>query len=114
MKLPKRVTICEVGTRDGFQIEAEFIPTDRKIETVNRLAATGLPRIEVTSFVSPKAIPQLRDAAEVMAAITRRPGTTYSALVPQRQGRGAGGGRAGGRDPHRGLGQREPQPRQRE
>ena len=86
MKLPKRVTICEVGTRDGFQIEPEFIPTDRKIETVNRLAATGLPRIEVTSFVSPKAIPQLRDAAEVMAAITRRPGTTYSALVPNDKG----------------------------
>src|SRR5229473_604382 len=86
MKLPKRVTICEVGTRDGFQIEPEFIPTDRKIETVNRLAATGLPRIEVTSFVSPKAIPQLRDAAEVMTAITRRPGTTYSALVPNDKG----------------------------
>ena len=44
MKLPKRVTICEVGTRDGFQIEPEFIPTDRKIETVNRLAAAGMPR----------------------------------------------------------------------
>ena len=68
MKLPKRVTICEVGTRDGFQIEPEFIPTDQKIEVVNRLAAAGMPRIEVTSFVSPKAIPQLRDAEEVMAA----------------------------------------------
>jgi hydroxymethylglutaryl-CoA lyase len=86
MKLPKRVTICEVGTRDGFQIEPEFIPTDQKIEVVNRLAAAGMPRIEVTSFVSPKAIPQLRDAAEVMAAITRRPGTTYSALVPNDKG----------------------------
>jgi hydroxymethylglutaryl-CoA lyase len=86
MKLPKRVTICEVGTRDGFQIEPAFIPTDRKIETVNRLASTGLPRIEVTSFVSPKAVPQLRDAEEVMARITRRPGTTYSALVPNDKG----------------------------
>src|SRR5258707_3123199 len=86
MKLPTRVTICEVGTRDGFQIEPAFIPTDQKIEVVNRLAAAGLPRIEVTSFVSPKAIPQLRDAAEVMAAITRRPGTTYSALVPNDKG----------------------------
>ncbi len=86
MKLPKRVTICEVGTRDGFQIEPAFIPTDQKIETVNRLASAGLPRIEVTSFVSPKAVPQLRDAEEVMARITRRPGTTYSALVPNDKG----------------------------
>jgi len=86
MKLPGRVTICEVGTRDGFQIEPEFIPTDQKIETVNLLARAGMPRIEVTSFVSPKVVPQLRDAAEVMAAITRRPGTTYSALVPNDKG----------------------------
>ncbi len=86
MKLPRRVTICEVGTRDGFQIEPDFIATDRKIDVVNRLAAAGLPRIEVTSFVSPKAIPQLRDAAEVMAAIVRRPGTVYSALVPNDKG----------------------------
>ena len=86
MKLPSHVTICEVGTRDGFQIEPEFIPTEDKIEVVNRLTAAGLPRIEVTSFVSPKAVPQLRDAAEVMAAITRRPGTVYSALVPNDKG----------------------------
>jgi hydroxymethylglutaryl-CoA lyase len=86
MKLPGRVTICEVGTRDGFQIEPQFIPTDQKIETVNLLARAGMPRIEVTSFVSPKVVPQLRDAAEVMAAITRRPGTTYSALVPNDKG----------------------------
>ncbi len=86
MKLPRRVTICEVGTRDGFQIEPDFIATDRKIDVVNRLAAAGMPRIEVTSFVSPKAIPQLRDAAEVMAAIVRRPGTVYSALVPNDKG----------------------------
>lgn len=86
MKLPRHVTICEVGTRDGFQIEPDFIPTGDKIEVVNRLAAAGMPRIEVTSFVSPKAVPQLRDAAEVMAAITRRPGTIYSALVPNDKG----------------------------
>ena len=86
MKLPKRVTICEVGTRDGFQIEPDFIPTERKVEVVNRLSATGMPRIEVTSFVSPKAVPQLRDAEEVMAKITRRPGTRYSALVPNDKG----------------------------
>lgn len=86
MKLPERVTICEVGTRDGFQIEPEFIPTDQKIEVVNRLAAAGLPRIEVTSFVSPKAVPQLRDAEAVMARISRHPGTSYSALIPNDKG----------------------------
>jgi len=86
MKLPKRVTICEVGTRDGFQIEPDFIPTAQKIEVVDRLSATGMPRIEVTSFVSPKAVPALRDAEAVMAGITRRPGTRYSALVPNDKG----------------------------
>lgn len=86
MTLPHSVTICEVGTRDGFQIEAEFIPTDVKIDMVNRLSAAGIPRIEVTSFVHPKAVPQLRDAEEVMARISRRPGTTYAALVPNDKG----------------------------
>ena len=81
-----RINICEVGTRDGFQIEAEFIPTECKIEVVNLLSATGVPEIEVTSFVHPKAIPQLRDAEEVMASITRREGTVYSALVPNDKG----------------------------
>src|SRR5207253_11203421 len=76
----------EVGTRDGFQIEPEFIPTELKIEVVNLLSATGMPRIEVTSFVSPKAVPQLRDAEAVMAGINRRPGTRYSALVPNDKG----------------------------
>ena len=86
MKLATRVTICEVGTRDGFQIEPGFIPTEQKVEVVDRLSATGMPRIEVTSFVSPKAVPQLRDAEEVMARIRRRPGTVYSALVPNDKG----------------------------
>src|SRR5437867_7922898 len=86
MKLPERVTICEVGTRDGFQIEPEFIPTELKIEVVDRLSATGMPRIEVTSFVSPKAVPMLRDAEAVMAGIHRRPGARYSALVPNDKG----------------------------
>jgi len=81
-----QITICEVGTRDGFQIEPEFIPTSLKIEAVNRLSAVGMPRIEVTSFVHPKAVPQLRDAEEVMARITRRPGTVYAALVPNDKG----------------------------
>src|SRR5258708_38415931 len=88
MKLPKRVTVCEVGTRDGFQIEPDFIPTDQKIEVVNLLSATGMPRIEVTSFVSPKAVPQLRDAEAVMAGITPRPGARYSPLGPNDKGAG--------------------------
>jgi hydroxymethylglutaryl-CoA lyase len=86
MKVPRHVTICEVGTRDGFQIEPDFVPTDSKIEVVNALAAAGLPRIEVTSFVHPKVVPALRDAEAVMARITRRPGTVYAALVPNEKG----------------------------
>ncbi len=86
MQVPERVTICEVGTRDGFQIEPDFIPTEQKVEVVNRLTEAGVPRIEVTSFVHPKAIPQLRDAEAVMAAIHRRPGTRYAALVPNDKG----------------------------
>jgi hydroxymethylglutaryl-CoA lyase len=86
MKLPAHVTICEVGTRDGFQIEPEFIPTELKIEVVNLLSDAGLPRIEVTSFVHPKSVPQLRDAEALMAAIRRRPGTRYAALVPNEKG----------------------------
>ncbi|HXH81581.1 MAG TPA: hydroxymethylglutaryl-CoA lyase [Candidatus Tectomicrobia bacterium] len=86
MRLPDRVTICEVGPRDGFQIEAGFIPTETKIEVVDRLADAGVPRIEVTSFVHPKAVPQLRDAEAVMAGIRRRPGTRYAALVPNDKG----------------------------
>jgi hydroxymethylglutaryl-CoA lyase len=86
MRLPERVTLCEVGTRDGFQIEPDFIPTEQKVEVVDLLSAAGVPRIEVTSFVHPKVVPQLRDAEEVMARITRRPGTRYAALVPNDKG----------------------------
>jgi hydroxymethylglutaryl-CoA lyase len=86
MQVPERVTICEVGTRDGFQIEPDFIPTERKVEVVDLLTEAGVPRIEVTSFVHPKAVPQLRDAEAVMAAIRRRPGTRYAALVPNDKG----------------------------
>jgi len=86
MRLPERVTICEVGTRDGFQIEPDFIATEQKVEVVDLLSAAGLPRIEVTSFVHPNAVPQLRDAEEVIARITRRPGTRYAALVPNEKG----------------------------
>jgi hydroxymethylglutaryl-CoA lyase len=86
MNLPARVTLCEVGPRDGFQIEPEWIPTDAKVEVIDRLSAAGLPRIEVTSFVHPKVVPQMRDAEEVMARIRRRPGTAYVALVPNEKG----------------------------
>jgi hydroxymethylglutaryl-CoA lyase len=86
MKLPERVTITEVGTRDGFQIEPGWIPTELKVEAVDLLAEAGIPRIEVTSFVHPKVVPQMRDAEEVMARIRRRPGTTYAALVPNDKG----------------------------
>ena len=86
MQVPQRVTICEVGTRDGFQIEPDFIPTEHKVEVVNLLSEAGVARIEVTSFVHPKAVPQLRDAEAVMAAIRRRPGTRYAALVPNDKG----------------------------
>src|SRR5438552_1498230 len=86
MNLPQRVEICEVGMRDGLQIESQFVPTEEKIDIVNRLSGTGLRRIQVTSFVSPRAIPQLRDAGEVMTGIARQAGVIYSALVPNERG----------------------------
>jgi hydroxymethylglutaryl-CoA lyase len=84
--LPPRVTVCEVGPRDGFQIEPAWIPTELKVEVIDRLSAAGLPRIEATSFVRPDVVPQMRDAEAVMARIRRRPGTVYSALVPNDKG----------------------------
>jgi hydroxymethylglutaryl-CoA lyase len=86
MRLPSHVTICEVGPRDGFQIEPEFIPTAVKVEVIDLLTEAGLPRIEVTSFVHPRVVPQTRDAEAVMASIRRRPGTRYAALVPNDKG----------------------------
>jgi len=86
MTTPARVTIVEVGPRDGFQMEKAFIPTDLKVEAIDLLSAAGLTRIEATSFVSPKVIPQMADAAEVMSRIARRPGARYSALVPNVKG----------------------------
>jgi hydroxymethylglutaryl-CoA lyase len=80
--MPKRVTIVEVGPRDGLQNEHVSIGTPDKIEFVNRLSEAGLPVIEVSAFVSPKWVPQMADAFEVFAGITRRAGTRYSALVP--------------------------------
>jgi hydroxymethylglutaryl-CoA lyase len=83
---PSRVTIVEVGPRDGLQNEAAAIPTADKIEFVDRLSAASLPAIEVTAFVSPRWVPQMADAVEVFAGITRRPNVRYSALVPNLQG----------------------------
>lgn len=80
------VTVCDVGPRDGFQNEKTFIPTARKIEIVNAIFASGVRHIQVTSFVSPRAIPQLADAAEVIAGIDRPAGSTLSALVPNLKG----------------------------
>lgn len=78
--------ITEVGPRDGLQNEREIVPADAKVALVDALSAAGFPEIEVTSFVSPKWVPQLADAAEVLARIARRPGTVYSALVPNEKG----------------------------
>jgi hydroxymethylglutaryl-CoA lyase len=86
MRWPGSVTVCEVGPRDGFQMETAFIPTDVKVRLINTLSLTGLHEIQVTSFVHPKAIPQLRDAEEVMARITRAPGVRYTALVLNERG----------------------------
>lgn len=84
--MPDHVTLYEVGPRDGLQNEARPIPAADKIRLVDRLSDCGFSHIEVTSFVSPKWVPQLADAAEVMAGITRRPGVCYAALTPNLQG----------------------------
>ncbi len=84
--LPERVTVVEVGPRDGLQNESGVIATDDKVRFIDLLSAAGFAEIEATSFVSPKAIPQLADAGEVMACIQRRPGTRYSVLVPNERG----------------------------
>lgn len=83
---PAEVTIVEVGPRDGLQNEKQQVPTDKKIEFVDRLASTGLKRIEVTSFVSPKWVPQLADAKIVMQQIKRNPTVRYSTLTPNLKG----------------------------
>ena len=85
-QFPTHVTVVEVGPRDGLQNEKGVVSTADKIRFIDLLSATGLPAIEATSFVSPKAIPQLADAAEVMAGIQRRPGVRYPVLVPNSKG----------------------------
>jgi hydroxymethylglutaryl-CoA lyase len=81
-----RLLINEVATRDGFQMESRFIPTDDKVALIDRLSGLGYAKIEVTSFTSAKAIPALRDGEEVMHRIARRPGVVYTALVPNVRG----------------------------
>ena len=83
---PQRVRIVDVGPRDGLQNEKQMIPADVKVELVDRLTDAGFTNIEVTSFVSPKWVPQMSDAADVMARIRRKPGVTYSVLVPNAKG----------------------------
>jgi hydroxymethylglutaryl-CoA lyase len=82
----KRIHFNEVVTRDGFQIEPRFIPTEDKITLIDALSECGFAKIEVTSFTSPKAIPMLKDAEEVMAGIRRAPGVEYTVLVPNLRG----------------------------
>ena len=82
----KRIYMQEVGTRDGLQAESAFVPTADKIALVNALSEAGMAKIEVTAFVSPKAIPALRDAETVLREIERKPGVVYSALVPNVRG----------------------------
>src|SRR6266566_5403404 len=84
--MTRRVTIVEVGPRDGLQNERASVSTADKIEFVNRLSAANLPVIEVSAFVSPKWVPQMADATDVFAGISRRPGVRYTALVPNRAG----------------------------
>jgi hydroxymethylglutaryl-CoA lyase len=86
MLIPSRVKIVDVGPRDGLQNEKAPVPASVKIELVHRLQDAGLTEIEVTSFVSPKWVPQMADAAEVMAGITRKPGVRYSVLTPNMKG----------------------------
>src|SRR3954464_4944433 len=84
--IPSHVTLVEVGPRDGLQNEKQPVSAAVKIELVHRLQAAGLREIEVTSFVSPKWVPQMADNAQVMAGIERRPGVRYSVLTPNLKG----------------------------
>ena len=90
--LPGRVTVVEVGPRDGLQNEAAHIPTSVKIALIEALADAGLPVIEVTAFVSPARVPQMADAAQVVAGLRRAPAVRYQALVPNLRGLTAAAG----------------------
>jgi hydroxymethylglutaryl-CoA lyase len=84
--LPRTVRIREVGPRDGFQNEPETIPTAEKVRLIDMLSGSGLERLEVTSFVRPDVIPQLSDAEEVLGAVQRREGVSFSVLIPNERG----------------------------
>jgi hydroxymethylglutaryl-CoA lyase len=84
--LPRRVRLVEVGPRDGLQNEKAMVPTDVKVALIDMLADAGMPAIEATSFVSPKWVPQMADAADVMARIRRKPGVRYPVLTPNMKG----------------------------
>jgi hydroxymethylglutaryl-CoA lyase len=84
--LPRRVRLVEVGPRDGLQNEQASVPTDVKVALIDMLTDAGFPAIEATSFVSPKWVPQMSDAAEVMARIVRKPGVRYPVLTPNLKG----------------------------
>lgn len=86
MTLPQKVRLIDVGPRDGLQNEKQPVPAQVKIELVHRLQAAGLKEIEVTSYVSPKWVPQMADNHEVMSGITRQPGVRYSVLAPNMKG----------------------------
>jgi len=85
-KLPRRVRLVEVGPRDGLQNEQALVPTETKIALIDRLSDAGFPAIEATAFVSPKWVPQMADAAAVMAGIRRNPGIRYPVLTPNLKG----------------------------
>ena len=84
--MSERVTLVEVGPRDGLQNEAQVLPTATKVALIERLAEAGLPVVEAGAFVSPRWVPQMADSGEVLRAIRRRPGVRYPALVPNLQG----------------------------
>ena len=86
MQLPAKVRIVEAGPRDGLQSEKQIVPTEVKIDLINRLSQTGVPQIETAAFVYAKWIPQMADGAEVMAGIEQRPNVVYSALTPNMKG----------------------------
>jgi len=85
-ELRRAVRLCEVGPRDGLQNEKAMVPTDVKVALIDMLTDAGLPAIEATSFVSPKWVPQMADAADVMARIARKPGVRYPVLTPNLKG----------------------------
>jgi len=86
MKLPDKVNIVDVGPRDGFQTEQAFIPTELKIRVIDAISQSGVRKIETTSFVSEKAVPQMADAREVLQKIQRAKGVRYTVLVPNTRG----------------------------